>query len=83
MSSFVASRRWRTREKRASRHTQESWGSGLASLSVASIIKGARDRSLKEGGTDATLDALEAATGVGKLRHRDTSALSDLSLIHI
>ena len=55
----------------------ESWGSGLASLSVASIVKGARDRSLTEGGSEETLDALEAATGVSKLRHRDTSALSD------
>ena len=70
-------RRWRTREKKTSRHAQESWGSGLASLSVASIVAGARDRSLTEGGSNETLDALEAATGVAKLRHRDTSALSD------
>jgi ABC-type uncharacterized transport system ATPase subunit len=63
--------------RREKSQTQESWGSGLASLSVASIVTGARDRSITEGGADATLDALEAATGVHKLRHRDTSALSD------
>ena len=78
----MASRRWSDRERNAvarqeKSQTQESWGSGLASLSVASIVTGARDRSMTEGGADATLDALEAATGVNKLRHRDTSALSD------
>ena len=55
----------------------ESWGSGLASLSVQSVVEGARGRSLQQGGTDTALDALEAATGVGKLKSRDTSALSD------
>ena len=46
--------RSRVREKS---NTQESWGSGLASLSVASIVKGAR-RSMAEGGSEETLDAL-------------------------
>ena len=78
-------RRWRTdatpsdRERNSvASHTGElRLQTNLAS--VTDIVTGARDRRRRGGRTRiAALDALEAATGVNKLRHRDTSRrLSD------